>query len=120
MNIRIILQPIMAIIFATLDGRKDAREGRSPYFWSLFTEPWHRRELIRDGWKSVGKIFILAIILDAIYQFKVLDRFYPGEALLVASLLAVIPYVLIRGLVNRILTRKKTNETHEPQPQPQR
>jgi len=102
MDFRLILQPLMAVIFAIRDGRKDAREGRVPYFWSLFTEPQHRSEQLRNGWKSVGKIFIFAIILDAIYQFIVVRWFYPGEAVAVALILAIIPYVLLRGPANRL------------------
>ena len=96
MNFRLIMQPLMAVFFAIRDGRKDAHDGRVPYFWALFTEPGHRRELLRNGWKSVAKIFIIAIVLDVIYQFIVVRWFYPGEALVVAFFLAIIPYVLLR------------------------
>ena len=67
MGFRLVIQPLMAAFFAFRDGRKDAREGRAPYFWALFTSPEHRRELLREGWKSVGKIFIIALVLDAVY-----------------------------------------------------
>jgi hypothetical protein len=93
----------MAIIFAVRDGMKDAREGRVPYFWAIFTSPVHRKELLREGWKAVGKVFIIAVIIDAVYQFMVLRWFYPGEALLVAFILAFVPYLLIRGPVNRVM-----------------
>jgi hypothetical protein len=106
MKFRLILQPLMATIFAIRSGLKDAREGRPPYFWAIFTDPVNRRDMLRDGWKSVGRIFILAIIIDAIYQFIVFQWFYPGEAILVAAILAFIPYLLIRGPVNRIARRK--------------
>ena len=43
--------------------------------------------------------------MDAIYQFMVLGRFYLGEALVTAFVLAVLPYVLIRGPVARIARR---------------
>jgi hypothetical protein len=107
MHFRIVLQPLMAVIFAIRDGRKDAREGRVAYFWALFTEPGNRRYLLRAGWKSVGKIFVFALILDAVYQSIVLHRFYPGEALLVAFVLAIIPYLLVRGPANRLASRKR-------------
>jgi hypothetical protein len=106
MHFRFILQPLMAVIFAVKDGMKDAREGRVPYFWSIFTDSGHRRDLLRSGWKSVGKIFIIAMILDAVYQYIELRWFYPVEALLVALSLAIIPYVLLRGPVNRLTPRK--------------
>ena len=101
MNFRLIFQPLMAIIFAVRDGRKDGREGRVPYFWALFTEPGHRRDLLRHGWKSVGKIFVIALILDGVYQFITVNWFYPGEAVATALLLAIVPYLMLRGLVNR-------------------
>jgi hypothetical protein len=106
MKFRLILQPLMAIIFAIRSGLKDAKERRPPYFWTIFTDPVNRRDMLRDGWKSVGRIFILAIVIDAIYQFIVFRWFYPGEAILVAAILAFIPYLLIRGPVNRIARRK--------------
>lgn len=106
MNFRLILQPLMAIIFAVIDGRKDAHAGQPPYFWALFTNPGHRQELLRSGWKSVGKIFIIAIVLDGVYQFITVRWFYPGEALVTAVVLAIIPYLLLRGPVNRLWPKK--------------
>lgn len=92
----------MATIFAIRDGLRDAREGQPAYFWALFTKPTLRGELLRAGWKSVSKVFILAVALDVIYQIIVYHWFYPFETLLVAVLLAFVPYLLIRGPVNRI------------------
>ncbi len=112
MHFRIFLQPLMAIFFAIKDGRNDAREGRAAYFWAIFTDPEHRRDLLRSGWKSVGKVFIIALILDAIYQFIELRMFYPGEALYVGFILAIVPYVLLRGPVNRLWPTK--NKEKEP------
>ncbi len=102
MKFRLILQPVMAALFAIRSGLKDAKENKPPYFWAMFTSPESRVDMMRDGWKSVGRVFILGIIMDAIYQFIVFRWFYPGEALLVAAILALIPYLLIRGPVNRI------------------
>jgi hypothetical protein len=102
MKFRLILQPVMSITFAVIAGLKDARKGRPAYFWAIFTEPDHRRDLVREGWKSVGKIFVLAVLMDIVYQYIVFRWFYPVEALLVAAVLAFLPYLLIRGPVNRI------------------
>ncbi len=112
LSARLILQPVMAIILAIRDGRQDAIEGRVPYFWSLFTEPGHRKELIRRGWKSVGKVFIIALIIDAVYQLIAQGWFYPGEALFVGLMVAIIPYVLLRGPANRLLSHRKYEKTH--------
>ena len=106
MKFRLILQPLMAIIFAVRSGLKDAREGRPAYFWSLFTDSVNRRDMLRDGWKSEGKVFVIAIIIDLVYQLIVFRWFYPVEAIMVAAILAFIPYLLIRGPVNRIARRR--------------
>lgn len=106
MKFRLVLQPLMAIIFAVRSGLKDARNGRPAYFWGIFTDPQDRKEMLRDGWKSVGRVFILAIIIDAVYQIVELRWFYPLEAFLVAIVLAIIPYLLIRGPINRIARHK--------------
>ena len=106
MKFRLVLQPVMAIIAATRSGLRDAKAGKPAYLWALFTDPGHRKELLRDGWKSVGRIFILGIIMDVIYQIIVFRRFYPLEALLVAAVLALVPYLLIRGPLTRILRDK--------------
>ena len=111
LHFRFFLQPTMAIIFAIRDGLRDAREGRPAYFWSIFSEPDLRRDLLRDGWKSISKVFIIAAVLDVIYQVIVLHWFYPFETLLVAVLLALVPYLLVRGPVNRI---KKSLRTPPP------
>lgn len=114
---RLILQPVVASIFAVRAGMKDAREGKPAYFWAVLTHRDHRRDLMREGWKAVAKIFVMAIIMDAIYQWIVQRWIYPGEILIVAFLLAVVPYILIRGPLNRIVRlfgsrSKKDLETH--------
>ena len=40
--------------------------------------------------------------MDVIYQFLVFKTFYPAQALLIALLLAFVPYLLIRGPATRI------------------
>jgi len=102
MAFRFYLQPAMSIIYAIISGRKDAREQKPPYFWALFTDPQHRVELMRDGWKSVRNVFLLAIAMDVIYQIMVLKGLRPAEGLLISIVLAIVPYLLVRGPVNRL------------------
>ncbi len=99
---RLWLQPAVALFFGIRDGLRDAREGKPPYFWAIFTHPGQRLALLYMGWQSVARVFIVAIVIDVIYQLIVLRFLYPGEALLVGLLLALLPYLLIRGPVNRI------------------
>ena len=114
MTFRIILQPTMAALLAIRAGMKDAQEGRPPYFWTILTEPSQRADLVREGWNSIARVFFLAIIMDVIYQLIVLRWVYPLEVLLVAILLAVIPYLLIRGPVNRLMSRLRRKREATP------
>ena len=106
MRLRLFMQPTMAAIFAIRSGLQDARSGKRPYFWTLATDPTARAELIKDGWKSVGKVFMFALALDVVYQIVELRFVYPGEAVIVAFLLAIVPYLILRGLVTRLMSRK--------------
>lgn len=99
---RFLIQPAVATTLAIRDGLKDARLGRPPYFWAIFTRADERRRLLREGWKAVAKVFVVALVLDVVYQIMVHEYVYPGETLLVALVLAFLPYLLMRGPVARI------------------
>jgi hypothetical protein len=58
--------------------------------------------LLRSGWKSVAKVFTMAVVLDVVYQLIVARWVYPLESVIVAFVLACVPYLLLRGPVNRI------------------
>ena len=102
LSFRFLMQPAMAIFFAIRDGMNDAKAGRPPYFYTLFTDPEHRVSRLKQGLRAVVKILTLAIILDVVFQLFVFKWFYPVEAVLTAILLAFLPYLLARGPVNRI------------------
>jgi tryptophan-rich sensory protein len=51
-------------------------------------------------------VFVLALILDVVYQIVATRFVYPGEAIITAVLLAIVPYLTLRGLVTR-LARKR-------------
>lgn len=102
LSFRLLLQPTVATVLAIRAGLQDARTGRPPYFWTILTSPADRRDLLREGWKEVAKVFVLAVIIDVAYQVMVFRWVYPLELLLVAFLLACVPYLLIRGPANRL------------------
>jgi hypothetical protein len=107
MKFRLVLQPCMAAFFAIRAGLADAKAGKSPYFWGLLTDHGQRVEMLKDGWKSVGRVFILALVLDAVYQIIVIHFVYPGEMVIVAIILAIVPYLILRGLVTRFARKAK-------------
>jgi hypothetical protein len=64
-------------------------------------------------WKI--KIFILAVILELVYLLTVFRWIYPLESLVVAAILALLPYLLLRGPVNRIARKFGKTEIKQSQ-----
>jgi hypothetical protein len=105
MAFRFILQPAMAIIAALRDGIHDARLGRRPYVWALIhgvRDSGGRGGRLWEGIVSTARILILGVVMDIIYQWKVLGTFYPVQAAVIAVLLAFVPYLLLRGPFARV------------------
>jgi hypothetical protein len=103
LTLRLFLQPGVATILAIRDGLKDAHEGRPPHFWRMVTGPPEaRRRRAKETWKAVLKVFSMAVALDCVYQLLVFRWIYPVEAMFTAVILAILPYMILRGVVNRI------------------
>ena len=119
MKFRLVLQPCMAAFFAIRAGLEDAKAGKPPWFWELVSNPPQRRDMVKEAWKRIGKVFILAVVLDVLYQLIVLHFVYPGEALIVAFILAIVPYVILRGpvvRVARLINARRQREAQAPLP----
>jgi hypothetical protein len=112
LHFRFFMQPLMAIVLAFRDGRRDALAGRSPWAWVVVHDPTQRRHLLADGWKAISRVFLLAIVLDVIYQLIEWRTLRPLGALTTAIILAVIPYVLLRGPINRLLRLGRAHRKH--------
>jgi hypothetical protein len=59
-------------------------------------------QLLHEGWRGARTPFLAAIVLDCIYQIATVQFVYPLELLFTATLLALVPYALLRGPFNRI------------------
>ena len=115
MSFRLVLQPGVAAFLAIKSGLRDARLGRPLYAWTILTDPPHRLEFLKKGWKDIAKVFVLAFVLDVIYQVIEIHWVYPIEALFVAFLLACVPYLMLRGVVNRLFrSRPSSARTEQP------
>jgi hypothetical protein len=103
LTMRLFLQPSVAGFFAVRDGLKDARGGRPYHFWRMVTGPPEARiRRAKETWSAVFKVFIMAVALDILYQWLALPWIYPFESITTATILAIVPYVALRGLTNRI------------------
>jgi hypothetical protein len=110
---RLILQPLVAVIIATRAGTKDARTHRSPFLWRLLSDRAERGFLVRNILKDVGRLFIMAVALDCIYQVIEIRWIYPLQALIVGFVLAIVPYAAVRGPVARIARRNNARRSTE-------
>jgi hypothetical protein len=54
--------------------------------------------------KDTAKVFVIAVILDFLYQLSVQRGVYTLELFFTAVTLALVPYALLRGPVNRVAT----------------
>jgi hypothetical protein len=106
MYFRFLLQPAMAVLLAVRAGMADARTHRAAYLWTVVSDSSSRPQLLRDGFKDVAKVFTLAIVLDVAYQLLVFKWVYPIQTLLIAVVLALLPYALVRGPVTRLLSKR--------------
>ena len=104
LHFRLFLQPLVATILAIRAGWADAWEGNPIFFWSLARDPAKTATMLRNLWRIAGKVFLVAIALDIVYQLIVLRWIYPLETLIVATMLALVPCMLVRAIGNRIVT----------------
>ena len=102
LSFRFILQPSLGAIFALIAGLRDARAGNPAFLWAAFSNRQHRRQVLREGWKDVRMPLLFALTMDLSYQLIIFRFLYPLELVFTAVVLAVLPYVLLRGPINRV------------------
>jgi len=104
-HFRFLIEPLLAIVLGIRDGRHPHQPGRPPYFLSLFTEQADRRQRVRAGLKAIAIPFVLALVLDSVVQVLLWGRPMLWSALVVGTFLVALPYLLARGLANRVMSR---------------
>jgi hypothetical protein len=102
LGFRLFVMPTVVTLLALRADWKDAREGRPAFLGAFIKNPVERRRLLRIALTDIGRVFIVAVVLDTAYQLMVLRWVYPGEALVVAVVCAIVPYVLVRGPITKI------------------
>lgn len=87
LKLRFLLQPLAATLIAVRASRE--------------SEP-------RRVFAYIGRLCVLALLVDLLYQVIVLRWFYPGQALLVVAMLAVVPFLAVRALLRAVRGRRRT------------
>src|SRR5271157_302834 len=111
LNFRLLVMPCVVTILAIRADLRDAREGRPAILGAFLTNPAERRRLFRYAMKDIGRIFMVAVVLDTTYQLWVLRSFHIGQLLIVTVSCAIVPYVLVRGPITRLVRRMFQNKT---------
>jgi len=114
-QLRLFLQPLVAILLGVRLGVADAKEGKDPFLLRLLRTSKHKAQLARDAASDVVVPFMVAIVLDGILQYYALGYMRPGAAIVVGAVLIWLPFAISRALTNRIYRRSRRG--HE-QPSP--
>lgn len=102
---RLFLQPAMALFLGLRLGIADAKEGKAPFLFRLFSTRHQRWELFKESLSDAAMPLILALVMDGILQYLTLNRIRLLQAIVVGTLLVWLPFTSTRGLTNRIWRR---------------
>jgi hypothetical protein len=102
MKFRFILQPLMAIALGVRDGRLDAKGGTSQFVIDVLLGSDGRGRLMIAALKRLAMPVALGTVLDAVAQYQMFVHVRMIGALLVGLGVIGIPYVLTRGITNRL------------------
>ena len=119
LQFRLVVMPTVVTLLAIRAGLRDARSGEPAFLWGIISDPSRRRERILAAWKDITRIFIVAMVLDTVYQVLVLRAFYIVQALIVAVACAIVPYAVFRGPATRLaraLSGKRATPTSSETP----
>lgn len=102
-QLRLIVQPLVAIVLGARLGISDAREGAKPFLLRLVLHT--HRGWLKTAFSDVVVPFAVAFVVDGILQYYTLGTVRPGAAVIVAGLLVWLPFSIARALANRITRR---------------
>lgn len=116
---RFIAQPLVAIALGVRDGIADAKQGLPPYFDRVLFTSKRKLYEVKTALKHIAAALTVGIVLDLIFQWIIFQALFLLPALLVGSVLVALPYVLARGLSDRLARRwyydrraKRESERH--------
>jgi len=110
-QLRLIIQPLVAMILGARIGIRDAKQGRLPFFQALLRGKGARGALVAKAARDAVLPLVVAFIVDSILQYMINGRVRPLVAVLVGGLLVFVPFLLVRALANRIWTHGHPGHT---------
>jgi undecaprenyl pyrophosphate phosphatase UppP len=101
-QIRLILQPLLAMVLGARAGIKDAKRGELPFFHALLQERDRRGDLLLTAVRDAIIPLVVALVLDSILQQMINHHIRPVAALIVGGLLVFLPFLIVRAVANQI------------------
>jgi len=105
-QIRLILQPLVAMLLGVRFGIRDAKQGRAPIIKAVAGAKGQRGSLLAHAARDAVIPLVVALVLDAILQRMINGRVRPLGAVIVGGLLVFLPFLIVRALTNRIWSHR--------------
>lgn len=103
-QLRLIFQPLAAIVLGVRFGLRDAKSGDVPFFMALLHHKGKRGHLLKKAIRDAIVPLAVAFLIDSILQAMINHRIRPLVAVIVGTFLVFLPFLAARGLTNRIAT----------------
>jgi hypothetical protein len=101
-QLRLVLQPLVAMIVGIRLGITDAKLGHGPFLMRLAVTPTKRRALLKEAAIKLVVPFCVAIVVDWILQYLTRGYVRPMAALVMGITLIWVPFSIARSLGNRV------------------
>ena len=111
-QLRLILQPLAAMLLGLRFGIRDAKQGRAPILKAVAETKGERGGLLARAARDAIVPLGVALVLDSVLQHIINGRIRPLAAVIVGSLLVLLPFLIVRALTNRIWTHRHHRTQH--------
>lgn len=101
-QLRLILQPLAAILLGLRFGIRDAKAGKLPFFQELSAKNGNPGMLLKEAARDAIIPLVIALVLDSILQQMINGRIRPLASVIVGGLLVFLPFLIVRALSNRV------------------
>jgi hypothetical protein len=95
LHFRFIVQPLVAMLLGARAALREAREPRLE----------QRRDRVRRAARDVRTVFLVSVVLDAVYQIRVHVSIFALELLVTSALLAIVPYAIVHEAIVFLASR---------------
>jgi hypothetical protein len=111
-QLRLILQPLAAMILGVRSGIRDAKEGKVPIIHRIVEAKGERGSVLAHAARDAIVPLVVALVLDSVLQHMINGRIRPLAAVIVGGLLVFLPFLIVRATSNQLWRRRH----HRTQP----